>query len=130
MELLLGDKCLGKKTKECKAIFRTRYAPQVLTAVSYTSDGKELARSSLALATGKLQIRITPEKTDSNIIYIPVEIVGENGIVESNADRRLTVTVEGGKLLVFGSANPCQEEQYHIGCFTTFYYAASDALGH
>ena len=50
-----------------------------------------------------------------------MEIVGENGVVESNADQKLTVTVEGGELLGFGSANPCHEEQYHTGVFTTYY---------
>ena len=46
---------------------------------------------------------------------------GENGVVEANADKKLTVTVEGGELLGFGSANPCTEEQYHTGSFTTYY---------
>ena len=54
-------------------------------------------------------------------MYIPVHIEDENGVVESNADRRLTVTVTGGELLAFGSANPCTEEQYHTGTFTTYY---------
>lgn len=120
--LMLGDRSLGKKkTKEDKAIFRTRYTPQVLTAVSYDADGKELARSSLAPASGKLSLRLTAEKSNGQIVYIPVEITGENGVVESNADRKLTVTVEGGELMAFGSANPCHEEQYHTGSFTTYY---------
>ena len=122
VELMLGDRSLGKKkTKEYKAIFKTRYAPQILTAVSYDADGKELARSSLAPASGKLSLRLTPEKSNGQIVYIPVEITGENGVVESNADRKLTVTVEGGELMAFGSANPCHEEQYHTGSFTTYY---------
>ena len=122
VELTLGDKSLGKKkTKEYKAIFKTRYTPQLLTAVSYDPDGKELARSSLAPASGKLSLRLTAEKSNGPIVYIPVEITGENGVVESNADRKLTVTVEGGELLGFGSANPCHEEQYHTGSFTTYY---------
>ena len=122
VELMLGGRSLGKKkTREDQAIFRTRYTPQVLTAVSYDADGKELARSSLAPAYGKLSLCLTPEKSDSEIVYIPVEITGENGVVESNADRKLTVTVEGGELLAFGSANPCHEEQYHTGSFTTYY---------
>ena len=29
--------------------------------------------------------------------------------------------IEGGELLAFGSANPCTEEQYHTGTFTTYY---------
>lgn len=122
VELLLGGKSLGKKKiKECKAIFKTRYAPEVLTAVAYGADGEETARSSLSPATGTPHIRLIPEKSSSDIVYIPVEIAGENGVVESNADRKLTVTVEGGELLAFGSANPCTEEQYHTGSFTTYY---------
>ena len=122
VELLLGSKSLGKKKiKECKAIFKTKYAPEVLTAVAYTADGKELGRSSLSPAKGKLSLRLQPEESRSDIIYIPVEIVGENGIVESNADRKMTVMVAGGELLGFGSANPCHEEQYHTGSFTSYY---------
>lgn len=122
VELLLGSKSLGKKKlKECKAIFKTKYVPGTLTAVAYGADGRELARSSLSSATGKTHIRLTPEESGSDIVYIPVEIVGENGVVESNADCKLTVTVEGGELLAFGSANPCTEEQYHTGTFTTYY---------
>ena len=122
VELILGGKSLGKKKiKECKAIFKTKYAPEVLTAVAYTADGKELGRSSLNPAKGELKLRVQPEESRSDIIYIPVEIVGENGIVESNADRKMTVTVEGGELLGFGSANPCHEEQYHTGSFTSYY---------
>lgn len=121
VELLLGGKSLGKKKiKECKAVFKTRYAPKALTAVAYAADGKELGRSCLSPAIGKTHISLTPEESSSDIIYIPVEIVGENGVVESNADRKLTVTVEGGKLLAFGSANPCTEEAYHTGTFTTY----------
>lgn len=120
--LYLGSKRLGKKKiKECKAIFHTKYAPETLTAVAYGADGRELGRSSLLPATGKRTIRLTVEESHSDIHYIPVEIVGENGVVDSNADRRLTVTVEGGELLGFGSANPCHEEQYHTGSFTTYY---------
>lgn len=52
---------------------------------------------------------------------MPIELVGENGVVESNADRKLTVEVAGGELLAFGSANPCTIEQYHSGSFTTYY---------
>ena len=51
----------------------------------------------------------------------PVSIEGQNGVIESNADRQLRVFVEGGELLAFGSANPCTKEQYHSGNFTTYY---------
>lgn len=122
VELYLGSKRLGKKRiKECKAVFKTKYAPETLTAVAYGADGRELGRSSLVPATGNLRLRVQPEESRSDIHYIPVEIVGENGIVESNADRRLSVTVKGGELLGFGSANPCHEDSYCTGSFTTYY---------
>ena len=125
VELLLNGKTLGKKKiKECKAIFKTKYASGTLTAVAYDASGKEISRSELVSASGKAAISVKPEVTAAKagqIVYVPVQIVGENGVVESNADRKLTVTVEGGELLAFGSANPCTEEQYHVGRFTTYY---------
>ena len=92
--------------------------------MAYADDGREQARSELVSATGKTVITVKPEVTAAKtgeVVYVPVELVGENGIVESNADRKLTVSVHGGELLGFGSANPCHEEQYHTGSFTTYY---------
>ena len=37
------------------------------------------------------------------------------------ADKTILLEFEGGELLAFGSANPCTEEQYHAGSFTTYY---------
>lgn len=125
VELLVNGKSLGKKKiKECKAIFKTRYASGKIEAVAYDAGGRELLRSELNSATGKRSICAQPEKTSAaigEIVYVPVALQGENGVVEANADKKLTVTVEGGELLGFGSANPCTEEQYHTGSFTTYY---------
>ncbi|MGN0801130.1 MAG: glycoside hydrolase family 2 TIM barrel-domain containing protein, partial [Candidatus Faecivicinus sp.] len=124
-ELLMNGKSMGKrKIRECKAIFRIRYAPGTLTAVAYDGDGKELSRSELCSASGEISIAVRPEASrakEGQIVYVPIELVGENGVVESNADRKLTVEVAGGELLAFGSANPCTTEQYHSGSFTTYY---------
>ena len=93
-------------------------------AVAYDASGRETGRSELRSADAPLKIAVRPEKAEvkpGEIVYVPVNIEGANGIVESNADRRLNVTVEGGELLAFGSANPCTEEQYHTGSFTTYY---------
>lgn len=125
VELLVNGKSLGKKKiKECKAIFKTRYASGKIEAVAYDAGGRELLRSELNSATGKLSICTQPEKISAaigEIVYVPVTLQGENGVVEANADKKLTITVEGGELLGFGSANPCTEEQYHTGSFTTYY---------
>ena len=125
VELFLNGQSLGKKkTKECKAIYKVKYAPGTLAAASYDAAGKETGRSELTSAAGPYAPVVRPEKSSAapgEILYVPVNIEGTDGIVESNADRKLTVSVEGGELLAFGSANPCTEEQYHTGSFTTFY---------
>lgn len=125
VELILNGKSLGKKKlKECKAIFKTKYASGELKAIAYDNNGKEVSTSKLESANGDIKVVVAPEKSvvkAGEIVYVPVEIKGKNGIVECNADKTLTVSVEGGELLAFGSANPCTEEQYHTGTFTTYY---------
>ena len=125
VELLINGKSVGqKKVKECKAIFKVKYQPGTVTAVAYDASGRETGRSELISADAPLKIAVRPEKCHAKpgeVVYVPVNIEGANGVVESNADRKLTVTVEGGELLAFGSANPCTEEQYHTGSFTTYY---------
>ena len=125
VELLLGGKKLGSaKVKDYRATFKVKYAPGKLEAVAYGADGRELSRTSLETADAPLHIALKPEKAavkPGEIVYIPVTIEGANGVVESNADRKLTVTVEGGELLGFGSANPRTEERFDVGEYTTYY---------
>ena len=124
-ELFINGKSVGTKPlKECRAIFQVKYQPGTITAAVYDKSGRETGRTELKSADAPLRIALHPEKDTvrpGEIVYIPVQIEGSNGVVESNADRKLTVNVTGGELLAFGSANPCTEEQYHTGSFTTFY---------
>ena len=74
---------------------------------------------------------VSPETENAKpgeIVYVNVAIVGENGVVESNADRKLTIKVEGGELLAFGSANPRTEENFDEGTYTTYYGTALAAV--
>ena len=125
VELLLNGRSCGKrKLKECKTMFKLKYAPGTLTAVAYDAAGKETGRSELSSAKGPFTLAVRPEKSavkPGEIVYVPVNVEGANGIVEANADREICVTVEGGELLAFGSANPCTTEEYHVGRFTSYY---------
>lgn len=125
VQLLVNGKAVGrKKLKENKAIFKTKYQHGTVTAIAYDAVGNETGKSTLSSAEGKNRIQLEPEETvvkAGEIVYIPVSIAGENGVIESNADERLTVDVQGGVLLAFGSANPCTEEQYDSGNFTAYY---------
>lgn len=125
VELQLNGKSLGKKkVKECKAVFKTRYESGVLTAIAYDASGKEIGRSKLSSATGNTSIRVQSEDKKisvGDIAYVDITLVGENGVIESNADCRLRVKVEGGELLAFGSAVPFTEDDYFKGSFRTYY---------
>lgn len=125
VELFLNGKPLKKKkVRDCKAAFQIRYVPGTLTAVAYDAGGRELSRNELKSASGSIRLLAEPEETEvkaKDIVYIPVSLVGENGVVERNADCRLTASVENGELLAFGSANPRTEERYDSGSFTTYY---------
>ena len=124
VQLVLNGKSLGKKKlKACKAMFKTKYAPGTLEAVAYDASGRETGRSNLQSATGRRLLAVKPEEERiqvGDIVYVDIAVTGENGVVESNADAKLTVTVENGALLGFGSANPCTEESFDAGSYTTY----------
>ena len=124
VELQLNGRRTGrKKVKDYKVLFNIKYMPGTLTAVAFDEKGNETGRSSLVSA-GVAHAAIHPEKETvrpGEIVYVPVTIEDRHGIVESNADRTLSVSVEGGEPLAFGSANPCTAEEYHTGTFTTYY---------
>ena len=132
VELLINGKYVGKKkVKECKAKFKTKYQSGKIEAVAYDASGREVSRSNLVSATGNTSICVVPEVETAKageVVYVNVAIAGENGVVESNADRKLTVTVEGGELLAFGSANPRTEERFDEGTYTTYYGVALAAV--
>jgi len=125
VELLINGKSVGKKkVKECKATFKVKYASGNVEAIAYDTNGKECGRSKLESATGNVAVRLLPEKTKvavGDIVYVKTVIADEKGIVESNADTKVRVNVEGGELLGFGSANPRTEERFDTGEYTTYY---------
>jgi hypothetical protein len=125
VELLVNGKSLGrKKIKAFKALFKTKYAPGMIKAVAYDQSGSKLSESELVSATGKTGITIISEETTlkaGELGYINIHLVGENGVVESNDDKTLSATVEGGTLLGFGSANPCSEQRFDSGSYRTYY---------
>lgn len=112
-----------KKIEAYKAVFETVYEPGSVEVIVYDVDGNEAGRTRLDSAGGEITVRIEPETeiVSGGLTYINIDMCGENGIVECNADEPLEVTVEGGTLLAFGSANPRNEESYLAGRHTTYY---------
>ncbi len=119
-----GRKVKSAKVKDNRAVFKVGYIPGTLEAVACDRNGKELARNRLVTASDDLRAVLRPEDKEirvGDIVYVNVTIEDGNGIVESNADRKLEVKVENGELLAFGSANPRLTEDFHSGTYTTYY---------
>lgn len=124
IELYLNEKKIGrKKVKECKVLFKTKYRTGTLTAVALDSTKKEVSRSELKSATGKLGIMLEIDKkvSEGEVAFICVRIADEGGITERNADQVLKAEVTGGKLLAFGSAQQKTEEKYSSNQTATYY---------
>ena len=118
-----GQRTKQQKSKDGKAIFKIAYQPGTLAAVNYDANGHAISRSELKTAD-KPVLTIAPERATAKpgeILFVPINVQDKHGIVESNADRLVSVTVTGGELLAFGSAAPRTEERYDNGTFTTYY---------
>lgn len=123
VELFINGRSVGrKKIKEYKAFFRTKYEYGTIKVVAYDASGKEISSSYLTSAKDA-KLRIEPEKKSyksGEIAYVNVLVSDENGIIESNDDKKIHFSVEGGELLGFGSANPCTKEDYTSGVYTSY----------
>lgn len=112
------------KVKENRAKFKVTYHPGELEAIAYDINNQEVARGKIKSASSNVSVQVKAEEDSikvNDIVYVNVTLEDENGIVESNADRKVKVEVEGGELLAFGSANPRLTEDLHAGEFSTYY---------
>lgn len=128
---LNGSKVGKAAVKQCRATFKVKYAPGKLEAAALDASGREITRSILTSAEQNVSTAVNPEKMiakPGEVVYVPIFVCDGKGIVESNADRKLTVSVENGELLGFGSANPRTEESFLTGAYTTYYGHALAAV--
>lgn len=122
VELILNGKVVGKKkARDGKAVFKVKYQPGTLTARIYDLKAKMIDEVSLSSA-GECRVHYDcPQEVHfGEIIYVPVRICDEKGIIESHDDRNLSISVKGGELLGFGSADPRTEASYTSGHFRTY----------
>ncbi|MBQ6522004.1 MAG: DUF4982 domain-containing protein [Atopobiaceae bacterium] len=113
-----------KRTYDNHADFTVAYRPGTLRALACTSDGSELSRAELSTAEGPLGLFLAREGVGAlqpgDIAFVDV-VLGREGVPEGNADRPVTVEVEGGELLAFGSAAQKSECSYLSGTYPTRY---------
>lgn len=128
VELFLNGTSIGsKKLEYCRCTFKTTYEPGILTAVSYDDAGNEIARGKLFTAKGAAKLQILPEektiKADGeDLLFVPIHVTDENGVLNMAEDKRIAVTVSGaGTLLALGSGRPESEEKFLDGSYTSWH---------
>lgn len=125
VELYLNGQKAGEGAlQDYKALIQTIYYPGELLAVSYDGD-KETGRYSLVTAKEKVALDVRADRAiinadETDLCYIDISLMDENGVVNPAADRTVTASVEGAGILAgLGSANPTSEESFLAGSFRT-----------
>ncbi|MDE6167047.1 MAG: DUF4982 domain-containing protein, partial [Acetatifactor sp.] len=123
-ELVLNGRSLGKaRLQGSKAVFEVKYEPGILSAVIYDGEGSMVSQSSLSSAK-KAAVRPVIDRESAvpgEVLFIPVEVIDEDGTIERNADESVNIQVMGGELLAFGSADPRTEGSFLLGTYGTYY---------
>ena len=79
VRLELNGKTLETKpVKKYKTIFKTVYAPGVLTAVALDENGREISRHSLRTGGREIRLTVRPERY-RELTYLPMEFTDEKG---------------------------------------------------
>lgn len=109
VKLYLNDKLIGEQTvSECKAVFTLPYQPGVLKAEGL-ADGNVQSSVSLQTADEAKIIRLTADKSmpkAQDLVYVTIELLDVNGILNPVAADELTATVKGPATIVaFGNAD-------------------------
>lgn len=126
-ELFLNGKSLGKKKvkpNKRRVSFKVKYAPGELTAASYDAYGKEIARTSLKSAGRQTVLTLSPESAEvpaDGLVYVRVKYTDEGGTVKVTKRGDISLKVEGGKLMGFGSACPHNARGFLTDVSDTYY---------
>lgn len=129
VELFLNGKSLGRKpagqTNGFTASYEMTYEPGELLAVSYTG-GAETGRFALKTADDEVELQAVLEgetlRADGeDLAFVTVKLVDQEGVENLNAEKEITVTVEGaGTLQGFGSADPRAVGSYDNTTWKTY----------
>lgn len=104
--LLLNGEPVGTR-RVCSGVarFECEYQPGTVTAVALDGSGREVGRSSIASAdAARLSATVQDHAGPGRLAFVSIDLADADGNIESNADARIEVDVEGGVLLGLGSA--------------------------
>lgn len=118
VELLLNGRKVGsaKRGNRPAAFFKVAYEPGELKAVVYDGTGNEIGCDVLRTPDSLRTLAAQPERY-GELVFLPIRLTDSNGETVYDCTTKVSVQVEGGELLAFGSANPCSDtETYHTAC--------------
>ena len=131
VELFINGRSVGRKAangdKRAFALFDTVYEPGRIEAVAYRG-GVETGRDVIETASGDVHLEAKVSLASdalpadgSDIAYIDISVVDAKGILNTDRALPVSVSVEGPAVLAgYGSASPCNEENYFDTCALTY----------
>jgi hypothetical protein len=129
VELLLNGSSVGKRPvtidQEYRTTFDVPYEPGVIEAIA-RRKGAEVGRYSLTTAGETVVLDACADRADlradgSDLSFIALTLVDEEGVVHTTLDRRVTIEIDGpGVLQGLCSANPATDEKFTASACSTF----------
>ena len=112
-----------KKLNDFKAIFKLPYDKGELKAEALDERGRVLSTHSLFSGDDKTIISAVPDSSELSVgelCYIPIEFVDGKGLRRPDIERRVDISVEGGRLLGFGSALYKTDDSFNNGHYNSY----------
>lgn len=131
--LVLNGREIGRKAirDDCIARFSCAYEPGVLEAVSYDESGREIGRRRLVSAGEQTMLTAEIESANGELTsgavhpgrlcFVRLRYTDANGITKPLERGRITVGVEGGRLLGLGCAAPFNLDSFVSNETGTYY---------
>lgn len=114
VELLQNEVSLGRRAcgaaQEYQTVFQVDYQPGCLVAVAYR-EGRECGRSCLSTSGPTARLHLLADRPviaadGQDLCFVTIKAVDERGLPVYLEDGSINVTVQGGRLLALGNANP------------------------
>lgn len=128
VELIVNGVSAGRlpagEENRFKAIFDTVYEPGKVEAIAHYANG-ETRSFELQTAGEQIQLEVNADRTEltaGDISYLAISLKDNKGVLNTAADRKITVSVDGAGILQgLGSADPYSEKNFFDTERTTFY---------
>jgi hypothetical protein len=127
VELLVNGAAVGRAPIEgFRASFETTFERGEVTAVAYTA-GTETGRFAIASADESVVLAAHAERDElrldgTDLGYVALTLTDDDGVVRTDADRIITVTIDGpATLQALASGNPVTTETFTANEHTTFF---------